>query len=119
MTWEEAEKLSNENRKSVIENATRDRGKFIKMWGSNRAALLLGAIDGYGDFYWVAMDCRDMNVFLQSCVGGYDVLEGELPPETTVLKWMQDNDADGLLERAISNTYLEDNDKFLVDIKVK
>lgn len=119
MTWEEIEKLNLDNRKAITEEATRDQGKFVKMWGSDRAALLLGVIDGYYDLYWVAMDCRDMNVFFESCVGGYDVLEGELPPETTVLKWMQDNDADGLLERVKSNMHLENNEKFLVDIKVK
>lgn len=119
MTWKEAEKVNSNNRKEITEEATRDRGKFVRMHGSGKVVLLLGAVDGYDDFYWVTMHCDNLKVFLESCVGGYDVIEGDLPGEASILKWLQDNDAKGLTERINSQLKLEENESFLVDIRIK
>ena len=117
-SWEELIQASERNRVLITEDGKRDSGKFVKMHGSGQYALLLGVVEGYDDFYWVTIR-HDLKVMLETCVGGYDVIEGELPPALSVLKWMQDNDEEGLLERVKNNLILDDTDKIIVDIKVK
>ena len=118
MTVEEITILSEKNRKLFTELATNDRGKFVRLQGDNRASILLGLVDDPYDFYWVVIK-SDLNVYLSSCVGGYEVIEGELPPDASVLKWLQDNDAEGLMQRVKNNLHLTESDKIIVDIKVK
>ena len=43
-----------------------------------------------------------MKIQVSSCVGGYDVVDGDVPEELSVLKWMVDNDTDGLVERVMN-----------------
>lgn len=117
-SWEELKELCDKNRCLITEEGTRDRGKFVRMHGSNELALLLGVLDGEDDFYWITIR-HDLKIMFETCVGGYDVIEGDVPPALTVLKWMQENDEDGLLERVKNNLSIGDNEKIIVDIKVK
>ena len=118
MTIEEIKILTEKTRNSIIEEATRDRGKFVRLQGDNNVSILLGAVDDAYDFYWIVIK-SDLNVYLSSCVGGYEVIEGELPPDASTLKWLQDNDAEGLKKRVEDNLKLADGDTIIVDIRVK
>ena len=118
-TWEDYEKFNDINRKHITEEAIRDSGKFVIMNGSDKPALLLCAVDGVDDYYWLIMR-PDLNLTLSSCVGGYNAIEGDLPPELSVLKWLWDNDTSGLLERVQSQFNAEkEGVTFLTPIKVK
>lgn len=92
---------SDENRKLIQQDIMWDGGKFVRIHGDRSYGLLIGALEDEYDYYWI-VEGSDLKIRVSSCVGGYDVVDGEVPEELSVLKWMVENDTEGLAERVLN-----------------
>lgn len=89
------------NRKFIQQDIIRDGWKFVRIHDSGLYGLLIGALEDESDYYWI-IEGSDLKIHVSSCVCGYDVVDGDVPEELSVLKWMVENDTEGLTERVIN-----------------
>ena len=105
------------NRKSIQEDILWDAGKFIRIHGNRKCGLLVGALEGRYDYYWI-VEMSDLTLLVTSCVGGYDVVEDDIPQECSVLEYMRDNIPEDIESRVMYQltTYFNEGDKLMSDI---
>jgi hypothetical protein len=109
---------SDKNMKSIQEDVLWDGGKFVIINGSNEPALLIGALESndetYSDYYWIFID-HNLDLVISSCCGGYTVIDNpDDAPNLSVLKYLVDNDLDGLVERIIQKLKKMGRDEELI-----
>lgn len=113
---------SNRNSKLIQQDIMWDGGKFIRIHGDGKYGLLVGALEDEWDYYWI-VEGSDLKVRVTSCVGGYDVVDGDIPEELSVLQWMSENDTEGLAERVIGqlDPYFREGNgcEFMTDLYFK
>lgn len=95
-------KDSNSNAKLIYEEILKDGGKFVS-FGSlpNDVGLLVCAVSSDEDYYWVYIE-TNLKVHLSSCVGGYEIIEGN-EVEFNILKHLIENDPESLYLRILEN----------------
>ena len=82
--------VTENTKKSIQEDILWDGGKFIRVHGDGKYGMLIGALDGGDDYYWI-IEMSDLTLRCSSCVGGYDIIEDEYIPELNMLSYMRDN----------------------------
>jgi hypothetical protein len=103
LKWAKEElKDSNSNAKLIYEEILKDGGKFVS-FGSlpNDVGLLVCAVSSDEDYYWVYIE-TNLKVHLSSCVGGYEIIEGN-EVEFNILKHLIENDPESLYLRILEN----------------
>nr|DAF43855.1 MAG TPA: hypothetical protein [Myoviridae sp. ctNQV2] len=95
-------KDNNSNAKLIYEEILKDGGKFVS-FGSlpNDVGLLVCAVSSDEDYYWVYIE-TNLKVHLSSCVGGYEIIEGN-EVEFNILKHLIENDPESLYLRILEN----------------
>ena len=63
--------------------------------------LLVCAVSSDEDYYWVYIE-TNLKVHLSSCVGGYEIIEGN-EVEFSILKHLIENDPESLYLRILEN----------------
>lgn len=93
----ELESDNDNNAKSIHNDILKDGGKFISFGDSNIiGGLLVCAVSSDEDYYW-AYITTNLDVQLSSCVGGYEILDGDCV-EFNILKHLIDNEPEYLIE---------------------
>lgn len=119
MEWLDYWNASQRNRKLIQMDFLWDGGKFVKCdWG--KWGILVGVLEDDYDWYWIIED-TDLKLVVSSCVGGYTVAEdNNIPPECTVLQWMQEHDKDGLMNRIKEQLkkYTDSGDRIMIGLVV-
>jgi hypothetical protein len=103
LKWAKEElKDSNSNAKLIYEEILKNGGKFVS-FGSlpNDVGLLVCAVSSDEDYYWVYIE-TNLKVHLSSCVGGYEIIEGN-EVEFNILKHLIENDPESLYLRILEN----------------
>lgn len=90
------------NTKLIYKDILKDGGKFVS-FGSlpNDVGLLVCAVSSDEDYYWVYIE-TNLKVHLSSCVGGYEIIEGN-EVEFNILKHLIENDPESLYLRILEN----------------
>lgn len=90
------------NTKLIYKDILKDGGKFVS-FGSlpNDVGLLVCAVSSDEDYYWVYIE-TNLKVHLSSCVGGYEIIEGN-EVEFSILKHLIENDPESLYLRILEN----------------
>lgn len=90
------------NTKLIYKDILKDGGKFVS-FGSlpNDVGLLVCAVSSDEDYYWVYIE-TNLKVHLSSCVGGYEIIEGN-EVEFNILKHLIENDPESLYLRILEH----------------
>lgn len=99
---EELDEDGDNNTKLIYKDILKDGGKFVS-FGSlpNDVGLLVCAVSSDEDYYWVYIE-TNLKVHLSSCVGGYEIIEGN-EVEFNILKHLIENDPESLYLRILEN----------------
>lgn len=101
-----------DNKIYFLREAKRNVGKYVKFPGFEEPLFLLGLVEEYLDYYWIALD-KNMSSRLISCAVGY-----EIGPDSQAFMDRFNDDQD-LLREVLNNTkdniiseIQEDRDKY-------
>lgn len=88
------------NAKLIYKDILKDGGKFVS-FGSrfNNGGLLVCAVSSDEDYYWAYIE-SNLKIHLSSCVGGYDIIDGD-EVEFNILNYLIENDPESLYQRVL------------------